>query len=654
MQKLLSLLLLLPALAFGQTVPNGGITNQQIWTTAQWIAAWQGKADTASPALTGTPLINGVPIPSTVSPAFTGTPTIAGVPIPTNPQTAAEIAAAVTPTNYAYPAGNVLRYGADLTGATDVSAALIKAASIHGIVIIPPGQYLLNGTATVALNNVQIECQGGPPNASTNYGTSGSTFLLTSTSVQPFTIGNGVRIKNCTFYWPNQTGTTSTPTAYPPLFTEVSGQQLANFDLDGVRVVNAYDVIGATSVNDPMGNIHLTDTYGYAIRYWLNLANVVETCTIKGMSADWNLFQNVANSGPNYYLVKWTAANGAFLHVFGNGNGTTATSTVIVSGLVYDGAVFAYNKFIWVDSTGGLTESLFHGIADAVPHVLEVDSGGIASDVRIEGAFYSFQWNPPSGGAGGADNATEFTLNSPASGFNGTTGRIEIEGQNSTSQGDVMDITGAYISSIRLSLHGNGVFARTTTAGTYYFANINSSTAQFEAIGNYLQPLTAGTSSRGFLLTNCYMCSIIGNQFNGVYNPIAVGSASVPFVAHSNIGVASPAGSNAIVGTGSYVHTALIPGSNYWDTIIAPSVSACGGGTPTVNGGSTDTSGSINIGTGTPTTCTLGFNQAYSIGPKCLATTTSGAAYTASVSGSQVVFNFPSAPSGALWYSCVP
>lgn len=550
---------------------------------------------------------------------------------------------------------SILTWGADPTGVADVSAALNKAVAKNGTIIVPPGQYLLNGTATVALNNIDIECQGTTPNANANYGTSGATFLLTSTTTQPFTIGSGVRIQGCNFYWPNQTGATVNPIVYPPLFTEPAGQNMANFDCDHCRIVNAYDFLDQSSCanTDAIGNLSLNDTYGYAIRYWLSICNMPETSTIKGMSADWNLFQNNANQGPNYYLVKWTAANGAFLHVFGNGNGTTTTSTVLVTGLVMDGAVFAYNKFIWVDSTGALGESLFHAIVDAVPRVLQVDSGGTAADVRLEGAFYSFQWNPPSGGAGGADNATEFTLNSPASGFNGTTGRIEVEGQNSTSQGDVMDITGAYISSIRLSLHGNGVFARTTTPGTYYFANVNSSSAQFEAIGNYLQPLTSGSTSRGFLLTNCYQCSIIGNQFNGVYNPIAIGGAGVPVVAHGNLSLASPGGSNAVVGTGTFAHLALIPGANYWDTVIAPTASACGT-TPAVNGGSTDMSGSINIGTGTVTSCTLLFNQAFSIGPKCLATTTAGAAWTGSVSGSQVVFNFPNAGAGALWYTCVP
>lgn len=66
MQKLFGLLLL-PALAFGQSVPNGGISQGQVWTTAQWIAAWQSKADAASPVFTGTATLNGS-LAATVAP----------------------------------------------------------------------------------------------------------------------------------------------------------------------------------------------------------------------------------------------------------------------------------------------------------------------------------------------------------------------------------------------------------------------------------------------------------------------------------------------------------------------------------------------------------------------------------------------------------
>ena len=74
------------------------------------------------------------------------------------PQTAQELAASVTPTNYIYPPGNVLRYGADPSGALDATAAFNQATfsttpySLTGLlsdVFVPPGTYLINGTVYV-------------------------------------------------------------------------------------------------------------------------------------------------------------------------------------------------------------------------------------------------------------------------------------------------------------------------------------------------------------------------------------------------------------------------------------------------------------------------------------------------------------------------
>ena len=38
-------LLLFPLLAYGQSIPNGPIVQGQVWTPAQWNAAWQSKVD---------------------------------------------------------------------------------------------------------------------------------------------------------------------------------------------------------------------------------------------------------------------------------------------------------------------------------------------------------------------------------------------------------------------------------------------------------------------------------------------------------------------------------------------------------------------------------------------------------------------------------
>lgn len=63
--------------------------------------------------------------------------------------TADETAAGVTPVNYYYPPGNVLRYGAVGDGATPCAAAFIAACASNWTVYIPAGSYMVDEVITV-------------------------------------------------------------------------------------------------------------------------------------------------------------------------------------------------------------------------------------------------------------------------------------------------------------------------------------------------------------------------------------------------------------------------------------------------------------------------------------------------------------------------
>jgi hypothetical protein len=60
-------------------------------------------------------------------------------------RTDAEIAAAVVPKNYAYEPGDVRRYGADVSGATDSTQAFQMATDTKHAVLIPKGIFLVTG-----------------------------------------------------------------------------------------------------------------------------------------------------------------------------------------------------------------------------------------------------------------------------------------------------------------------------------------------------------------------------------------------------------------------------------------------------------------------------------------------------------------------------
>jgi hypothetical protein len=550
---------------------------------------------------------------------------------------------------------SLLAAGADPTGAHDVSQVFNKllASGVRRITV-PSGRYLLDGTATVALNDVEIDCEGAPASANITaragaYGHQGATFWLTSTSVQPFTIGpNGARIKYCNFFWPNQTGVNRDPVAYPPLFTEVKGQQMSNLELISDRIINAYDVIGQTSASDVYGDIKLEDTTGYAVRYWLNLANVQEYIWVSGMNADWNLFQGVAGFSNNHHLADWTAAHGAFLHAFGNGDGKKA-STVGVGGFNFYGGLFAYSRAIWVDPTGNVNEVKFHGTYDAVPRVLEVDDGGCAADVEIDGEFYAYQYN-----AAGTDNAPMISVNTSANGCVAT--GLRFTGHLFKAQGDVIDLSGSSVKGVFVGISGAGGFASTTTpGGTYYFANVNAPYAIFDAIGNHLEPGgPAGNARQGFFIQAAYSVNITGNSFNGVYAPIKIASPNTAVVAAGNVSVGTPAG-GAISGAGSFAHAILL--GNTWDpnAVSAPTLSTCGA-SPSVTGAS-DAAGTIHVGGGAGGTCTLNFTNAFGpAGPRCFFSgTANGSLFVSALSRNAVTVSSSANLAGStIWYRCEP
>lgn len=74
------------------------------------------------------------------------------------PRTTQEIAAGVTPSDYFYPPGNVLRYGADNTGAASSTSAIQAAINTGHDVTFPAGSYLAQGlTQTLDFQRFKAE-----------------------------------------------------------------------------------------------------------------------------------------------------------------------------------------------------------------------------------------------------------------------------------------------------------------------------------------------------------------------------------------------------------------------------------------------------------------------------------------------------------------
>ncbi len=104
-------------------------------------------------------------------------------------RTSAEIAAGVTPTNYAYPPGCINRYGGagdwNGTAGTDNSTAFAQALLIGGKITLVSGAYYIASGQTISINNTEIDL-----NNCVIVGAGGITcFSLTGTVA-------GARIKN--------------------------------------------------------------------------------------------------------------------------------------------------------------------------------------------------------------------------------------------------------------------------------------------------------------------------------------------------------------------------------------------------------------------------------------------------------------------------
>lgn len=104
-------------------------------------------------------------------------------------QTAAELAASVTPADYAYAPGNFLRYGADPTGATAsdaaIASAILSGASPYG----PIGTYLVQANHPITKAGTRIHGDGA-----------GATFIhVQATSGVPVLDGFSVRANDVTF-----------------------------------------------------------------------------------------------------------------------------------------------------------------------------------------------------------------------------------------------------------------------------------------------------------------------------------------------------------------------------------------------------------------------------------------------------------------------
>lgn len=323
MKKLFALILgFITTTAFAQTVPNGGITPGLVWTVPQWNAAWQAKVDITA-------------------------------------RTAAEIAAAVTPTNTGYLPGNVLRYGADPTGASDSTTAIINAHKLGIVVTYPQGTYTIS-------NNIPIPCGGiigaGPQQTII---TSTSTA---STSLFIFTCPNAGIFKDFTVNAASMTGgyvLTVTASSGENKYTKVENLYI-NGAWSGLSFIAAsHWIVSQTNFNNITGdgitvnNTNVADSGDSSVTN-CNFNNVSQSLTANGVrqiaSGGLKIIGNKFN-GPNigYNLDLGTGSTGVLL-IDGNSFENLNTEPILIQrasgSAVFQNINIVGNEFLLTSGLG--------------------------------------------------------------------------------------------------------------------------------------------------------------------------------------------------------------------------------------------------------------------------------------------------------------
>jgi hypothetical protein len=291
-------------------------------------------------------------------------------------QTAAEISAGVTPTNYAYQAGDLRRYGADPTGVSDSTTAITNA---------------LNS------NTVVFDSYGG-----------GGTYLFTNISIP-----DGVTLKG-----QGQEKTifkTSTATQAITLATNADFIHLENFKLLQTGSVQGYGIAGINNywittrkvwVNGFQYNLYMSFAI-YHSHYDSRFDNGQYGVYYYGASGNWNtawfnndiVFVN-CRAGPNtvqsWYLKTVNATllscdmggTGAGITITGDSTPSIAFGNVIINPYSEGVTTTAFN-FAWakVNIMGGFTQG--GGVGTPTTTMVRADQ---SSDVMVDnlGGFSYF------------------------------------------------------------------------------------------------------------------------------------------------------------------------------------------------------------------------------------------------------------------------
>lgn len=503
--------------------------------TADFIPATDNALNLGS-ALKRWATLNGAPIPTTQG----------GIGLILYPQTSAEAGAGVTPTQYFYPPGNVLRYGADLTGAVNSYTAFANAIAVcktnGNDVIVPAGNFKID-TTSGTLNCSYVTFLGtGVTAGAASPVAAGSVLSIVGTANSPFTIGPGVTFDGIGFFYPAQVDS-FTPIVFPPtMVTSLAIAGAINFVyIQNCTVFNAYRFFVDTDATGSIGHIFVLDNTIYGVLTCFEITYNSEIITFTGNEFSFGHFLAATETG----LRKYTRANGTVIQV------------PKTDGLTFNGNVlFGYLNGIAFNTTASLCQlsSITANYFDQVLFgILATGTGNISGMTITANSFVSFNSQLTTAIGNAIKIATTGSLVSE---------QITICANNfSTCTGDEINISGAVSAGRTVNINGNQFTAwgQFQASGSYGGINISSASTSYIANNNIFIN-QAGTLAVAHGILGSLSDGVInGNLFGACQTAINATFNAVVAIGNQSYGTIS-AGSNNYPASGTIVDI-----NNIWD-----------------------------------------------------------------------------------------
>lgn len=547
-----------------------------------------------------------------------------------------------TPVPIPFPLGTLpilsaTAFGVKANGVTSDDVALQSAVNACALIgaelVLPPGQILLTGAATINLRNCALFGSGVGAGGTTQ-GSLGTTLLLTSTTSTPFICGSSWRLSGINLYWPNQTTGT---TVYPPFITDDGSTICSHNTIDNVVVVNAYDFVKQGGAG--YGDWKVYNITAWAVHDLFQLNNLGDSFAMAILRLTPGPWLTICGGGsPCQFSVRAAldaaSLNNSFLHV-------TSGPAVTVSVTSLNAEAWRYA--VLIDNGGSLSGSVIDGGWDGIGTLIDASSGGHYNSGNIFRGSNTICGHAIFNGGPDQGNTPCFNM--------GNASTLELDGFFvAAPRGNFAILSGGNF--IMRNSSVNNVGSRKDGTDYYLVDVTGTASAVVKLQNNSFSGNVGDVHTHGiFTSTNVpLVMTLQGNNFINFNDEVDIQSASnEPTSIMNNVSQATTGSASVTIrGTNQVIYS-----GNTWNKPPTATMGTCGT-SPSAHGGM---SGFFTTGTGGVTSCAVTLPWVpYGLGAGACVAMVSG---TTSVNGAPGgtpptwTFRFSAATDGAnVFYNC--